>query len=42
MVLDMAKQCRHQSLAVTIRVLVDENLTTLKIQLLWKEMQEWA
>ena len=29
-----------QSLAVTIRVLVDENLTTAKkLQLLWKEMR---
>ena len=40
MVLDMAGNVGTQSLAVTIRVLVDENLTTAKkLQLLWKEMR---
>ena len=39
MVLDMAGNVGTQSLAVTIRVLVDENLTTSKkLHLLWKEM----
>ena len=38
MVLDMAGNVGTQSLAVTIRVLVDENLTlSKKLQLLWKE-----
>ena len=38
MVLDMAGNVGTQSLAVTIRVLVDENLTLpQKLQLLWKE-----
>ena len=38
--LDMAGNVGTQSLAVTIRVLVDENLTTAKkLQLLWKEMR---
>ena len=40
MVLDMAGNVGTQSLAVTIRVLVDENLTTAKkLHLLWKEMR---
>ena len=40
MVLDMAGNVGTQSLAVTIRVLVDENLTTSKkLHLLWKEMR---
>ena len=40
MVLDMAGNVGTQSLAVTIRVLVDENLTPAKkLQLLWKEMR---
>ena len=40
MVLDMAGNVGTQSLAVTIRVLVDENLTTSKkLHLLFKEMQ---
>ena len=39
-VLDMAGNVGTQSLAVTIRVLVDENLTTSKkLHLLWKEMR---
>ena len=40
MILDMAGNVGTQSLAVTIRVLVDENLTTSKkLHLLWKEMR---
>ena len=40
LVLDMAGNVGTQSLAVTIRVLVDENLTTSKkLHLLWKEMR---
>ena len=40
MVLDMAGNVGTQSLAVTIRVLVDENLTfSKKVQLLWKEVR---
>ena len=40
MVLDMAGNVGTQSLAVTIRVLVDENLTvSKKFQLLWKEVR---
>ena len=40
LILDMAGNVGTQSLAVTIRVLVDENLTTAKkLQLLWKEMR---
>ena len=40
MVLDMAGNVGSQSLAVTIRVLVDETLTTTKkLHLLWKEMR---
>lgn len=40
MVLDMAGNVGTQSLAVTIRVLVDENLTTSKkLHLLFKEMR---
>lgn len=40
LILDMAGNVGTQSLAVTIRVLVDENLTTSKkLHLLWKEMR---